>query len=110
MDAVFSKVWEVGGAAGVSLAILWVIVKGLRKQQDKNTDRLESLTTDVAVIKTQVLSALGVAQDVKEHDRTLVEHNSRIKQNSKDINAQHSKIRDIDNKHDLLSQKVYSKH
>lgn len=92
MDVIFSKIWEIGGTAGISLAILWVIVRGIKKQQERDTDKLDKALTDIAVIKTQILSALTVAQDVKEHDRTLVSHGERIKKNTDDINAQHARI------------------
>lgn len=54
------------------------------------------MATDIAVIKTQILSALNLAQDVKiDHDKivrieTLM--NDRV---LKDLNALHGKVRQI---------------
>ena len=92
------------------LVVLFLSVRHLHKKQEQHETKQNAIATDVAVIKTQVLSALGVSQDVKEHDRTLVKHEGRIEDNTKDINAQHQKIRDQDKKIEKIEERYYSKH
>lgn len=105
-------------ATGVAQIIATIsFVFWLTKRNTNKIDylyrRVEEACLDIAVIKTQILSAINLAQDVRsDHDR-LVSIEKDVSKNSNDINAQFTKIRTIkdklneaDKKLDILSSNL----
>ena len=87
------------GQVVVTLSFIWYMVKRndtkLDKIEEKHDEKIAALTTDVAVIKTQILSAVGVALDAKaDHDK-ITKLEVRADRSEKDLNELHQKHREV---------------
>lgn len=78
----------------VAVGFIWYLLKRYMKKFDDMATVQSKMATDLAVIQTQILSAVSVAMDVKEHQDKITRLEVRSEHLEKDINALHQKNRE----------------
>jgi len=83
------------GQLAVTVGFIWYMLKRYMKKLDDLGEKQNKIATDVAVIQTQILSAVSVAQEVRDHQDKIVRLEVRSEEAEKDINALHQKQREL---------------
>lgn len=104
------KVAEIGGPMGVSVLMLYLFYKSLKKQQERDHEILNEVRIATQVMQGKISVALNLAEDVKDHDRKLVRHEEKIKKNREDVQNQWSRIKDTEVGFQKLKNEFSSKH